>query len=276
MRKIFQSTLLLVALATPAVAAPASEFYLTLLRRGMSDVEAGRNAEAVTNLRLAAFGLLDSIESYETAQAYLAVALDRSQQAEQAAEAARRIVAAEKIEKKFRSIVLPPSIRAAFETVAKKSLPVSDAAALAGGATATATAPPVVVDRVDVVTEKRPGTVPKPETAAPAKTESRSSKEPAPKPQPEPPPPPKTPAAVAPPKSGAAPKATPDQAAQFTAAERALAVANINDARRIYRELLSLPSLTRVGLLRLAEGLYRSRDFANTLLAFDRAGSLRS
>jgi len=274
MRKILQSTLLLVALATPAVAAPASDFYLTLLRRGVADLEGGRSAEAVTNLRLAAFGLLDSVEHYETAQAYLAVALDRAGQPELAADAARRIVAAEKIEKKFRDLALPAAIRTAFEAVAKRALPASDVAALSGGVPAKV-AEPVVVDRVDVVTEKRSGAA----TSTPATPQP--SQQPAVKPQPETPPAP-TPKTQAPaPKTGAvtyAPPAArrPDPAAQFTAAERALTTANIDEARRIYQDLFAKPGLDRAGLIRVAEGFYRTRDFTNTLLAFDRAGALRS
>jgi hypothetical protein len=71
-------TLFLVAIAMsgPIHAATPTDFYLELLRRGVNEVEAGRNETAVTPLRLAAFGLLESIEHYETAQAYLVIALD--------------------------------------------------------------------------------------------------------------------------------------------------------------------------------------------------------
>src|SRR5688572_7450909 len=62
MKRLLQSTLLMLAMATPAVAATSTDFYLTLLRRGTAEVDAGRHADATMNLRLAAFGLLDSIE----------------------------------------------------------------------------------------------------------------------------------------------------------------------------------------------------------------------
>lgn len=292
MQKLLLSAALLLGLATPVCAATASDFYLTLLRRGTADVEAGRNPEAVSNLRLAAFGLLDSIEHYEIAQAYLAIALERSEQTDAAREAVRRIVAAEKIEKKFAVIALPASIRTAFDGVAKKVLP-AEAAALMGGATAKP-AEPVIVDRVEVVTEtapqgsakpaKPPQPQPQQKTAkpvekVPAPQQQKSAKpvEKVPAPQPmtaqSGPAPKVVPAPV--PAKPAAPKTT-DVGARFTAAERALTSANIAEARTIYRELLAAPGLDRPSTIRLAEGFYRARDFANTLVAFDRLGQLRS
>ena len=297
--------LLLLATAAPAFAASSTEFYMTLLRRGAADVDAGRNAAATTNLRLAAFGLLESIEHYQTAQAYLAVAFDRLGQTDQAREAAQRIVTAEKVERKFRSIALPATIRTAFDNVAKKVLSAADAAALSGGATAKP-GDPVIVNRVDVVTEK-PATTqpPAPKPAQPQTTQPPAAK-PAqpqvaqpqtqpqtqpqartqPQPQPQQPqntptqrsqtPPPQT---TQPPRTTTPPPAQPrtvDVSGQFAAAERALVSANIAEARRIYRELLAVQGLERGALIRLAEGFYRSRDFANALAAFDRAGNLRS
>ncbi|HVG24030.1 MAG TPA: hypothetical protein VND45_07740 [Thermoanaerobaculia bacterium] len=335
MRKAVGSTLLLLALAMPASAASATDFYLTLLRRGTADVEAGRHADATTNLRLAAFGLVESIEHYETALAYLAVALDRVGQRDQAREAAQRIIAAEKVEKRFRAIAFPATIRTAFDAVAKKVLSATDAAALSGGATAQ----PVIVDRIDVTTESRGtnGTVtpstpltkpaqtpapqpqpPRPQSTTPPPQNSatqnntqpkpQATQPPAPKPEPAQPqtaqpqtaqpqpaqpqntpqstkpqtvkpqnttPRPQTTQPPAPKPQPAQPQRSIDVNAQLAAAERALTAAKIDDARRIYRELLTLPALDHGTLIRIGEGLYRARDFASVLTAFDRAGTLR-
>jgi tetratricopeptide (TPR) repeat protein len=281
MKNILRSTLLLLAMTAPAFAQSATEFYLTLLRRGTADVEAGRNADATATLRLAAFGLLESIEHYQIAQAYLAVACDRLGRTEEARQAAQRIVAAEKVEKKFRGIALPAPIRTAFDAVAKKVLSANDAATLRGGTTApattTTTAPPAIVDKVDVVTEtRRPvATNPPPATTATTTTQppvtTPKPQPAAPKPQPVQPPPQNSSARPQP----AQPQRTIDVTAQLAAADRALAVANIDEARRIYRELLGVSTLDHAQLIRLAEGFYRSRDFANVLVAFDRAGALR-
>jgi hypothetical protein len=62
---------------------------------------------------------------------------------------------------------------------------------------------------------------------------------------------------------------------RLAAAERALNGANLNDARRGYRELLAAPGLDHDSLIRVAEGLYRARDFASALSAFNRIGALR-
>lgn len=287
MRKVLQSTLLLIALAAPAFAQTSTDFYLALLRRGTAEVEAGRHADATTNLRLAAFGLLESIEHYQTAQAYLAVAFDRLGQTQQAREAAQRVVAAERVERKFRGIALPAAIRTAFDAVAKKVLTASDVAMLSGGAipATTTTAPPVIVDRVDVQTETRkPATEPAPkpapvQTTTPVQT-TPMPQPPAPKPEPAAPKPqPVQPQNTQPARpQNTQPQTTQrgiDVAGQFAAAERALSSANISEARRLYRELLGATSLDHGMLIRLAEGFYRSRDFANALAAFDRAGGLR-
>jgi tetratricopeptide (TPR) repeat protein len=43
----------------------------------------------------------------------------------------------------------------------------------------------------------------------------------------------------------------------------------------LYREVLASASLDHANAIRAAEGLYRARDFAGALAAFDRAGAFR-
>jgi tetratricopeptide (TPR) repeat protein len=62
---------------------------------------------------------------------------------------------------------------------------------------------------------------------------------------------------------------------RLAAAERSLNAGNLNDARRAYRELLGAPGLDHEAVIRVAEGLYRARDFSAALSAFNRAGTLR-
>ena len=57
-------------------------------------------------------------------------------------------------------------------------------------------------------------------------------------------------------------------------AQRAVDDGEINRARSIYNALLSGPALSHAAALRLAEGLYRVRDFAAATRAFQRAGTL--
>ncbi|HUR82525.1 MAG TPA: hypothetical protein VM733_17310, partial [Thermoanaerobaculia bacterium] len=284
MKKILQTTILLFAFATPVFAATATDFYVALLRRGIADVDAGRNAESTTNLRLAAFGLIDSIEHYELALAYLTVAFDRLGEADHAREAATRILAAEKIEKKFRGIVMPAPIRTAFDATAKKVLSATDAAALRGGATAKPSEP-VVVDRVEVQTQKaapttnnkpapqsEPAKPPasKPQTSNPTTTPPKNNGATQPQTSNTATAPPKTtstPATTQPPSKPQPQPAKPavqpqpqkpvDVTATLNAADSALAKSNITDARRLYREVLAVSGLDHAASIRLAEGFYR-------------------
>jgi tetratricopeptide (TPR) repeat protein len=290
MRKLIQSTLLLVSIvaSTPAFAATATDFYVSLLRRGTADVEAGRNAEAVTVLRLAAFGLVDSIPEYETALAYLAVAHDRLKEQDRVRDTAVRILSAERIERRFAGLSLPSTIRAAFEAAARKVLSSAEVATLTAPVPAPATVTPPrnepasrpteSTSRPVVESPSKPATT---TTTTPSTNTSSTTRRPedstsAVQPKPEPPKP-------APAKPQSQPQTTTQPArpavvdvnARLAAGERALLAANLVDARRIYRELLEQPNLEHGTWIRVAEGLYRSRDFANTLVAFQRAGTLR-
>lgn len=262
MRKLRQWTLLFVAMATytPAViAASANDFYVELLRRGVSEVEAGRHESAVTPLRLAAFGLIDSVEHYQTAQAYLVVALDRLNQSEPARQAALRIVAAEKVEPRFASLTLPDEIRTAFSTSVKKLLSSADASALLAPPSTPATpAKRTAAPQKPAVEPASGQALEKPAPAPPSTTRKPEDAKTPPKPVP---PAPKKPAI--------------DVPARLTAGERTLIGGNLADARKIYRELLAAGGHDHATWIRVAEGLYRSRDFAGVLTAFQHVGTLR-
>ncbi|HEX6096705.1 MAG TPA: tetratricopeptide repeat protein [Thermoanaerobaculia bacterium] len=305
MRKFFQWALFLVIAATcvPSYAATPTDFYVELLRRGVAEVEAGRHANAVTPLRLAAFGLLESIEQYETAQAYLVVSLDRMNQTDAAREAALRIVAAEKVERRFASLALPAEIRTAFTASARKLLPASDVTALTAPAPSNqattqvratppaqtsskpvveSTSRPVVESPSRPVVEKPAPAQTTPAQTAPAQTQTQPAPAPSTTRRPDdsktpPQPPARTPPAPTP----AAPRPQPvkpaiDVPARIAAGERALTAANLAEGRRIYRELLDAGGHDHATWIRVAEGLYRSRDFAGALNAFQHVGALRA
>ncbi|HET8773945.1 MAG TPA: hypothetical protein VFP80_09150 [Thermoanaerobaculia bacterium] len=271
MRKLRQWTLLFVAMATytqAMAAASANDFYVELLRRGVSEVEAGRHESAVTPLRLAAFGLIDSVENYQIAQAYLVVALDRLNQSEPARQAALRIVAAEKVEPRFASLAIPDEIRTAFSTSVKKLLPAADASTLLAPAASTTQAKPIVPQanppkKAAVEPTSRP-VVEKPAATTPSTTSSAARRPDDSKAPPKP-----TPPAPAPKKPAI------DVPARLTAGERTLIGGNLADARKIYRELLAAGGHDHATWIRVAEGLYRSRDFAGVLTAFQSVGTLR-
>ena len=50
---------------------------------------------------------------------------------------------------------------------------------------------------------------------------------------------------------------------------------NLPAARAIYRELLAGNDIDHPTAVRIAEGLYRARDFPGAIQAFERAGALR-
>lgn len=86
-------------------------------------------------------------------------------------------------------------------------------------------------------------------------------------------PPQTTPAASATPEPQVRELGPHDVAGAFAAGERALAEDRLVDARRIYHQLLAL-DLDHAQVLRVAEGLYRARDFRGALEAFGRVGAL--
>lgn len=133
MRQIIRTTTLTIAVccvALTAAAQTAQDFYLGLLRRGIAAFDAGRYAEATSHLQIAAFGFVDKIELYETAQVHLAVAHDRLGDRDNAAAAARRVLVADRIEPRYTSLALSAAVREAFETIARKTLTSTELAQL--------------------------------------------------------------------------------------------------------------------------------------------------
>jgi tetratricopeptide (TPR) repeat protein len=309
MRKIFGwmlLTVVMVVAAAPALAASTSDFYMTLLRRGISEVDAGRYDTAVTPLRLSAFGLIESIEHYETAQTYLTIAFDKLGEQDHAREAAHRLVAAERVERKFSSLALPQATRTAFETVARKVLSAADVNALTAPVKpgTSTTPPPATITAKPAPSTPAPVQKPpvapattKPVIPPPAATTTTTTTAPATKPANPPTNPPATkpitppqtattttkpaatnpaPATTKPVVPQPAPQPRVDVPARLAAGDRALLTANLADARRAYKEVLDAPGIDHATYIRVGEGFYRARDFANALTAFQRAGTFRS
>lgn len=299
-------------------AASGDEFYQRLYQRGMAHFAAGDYVNAFMELRNAAFGFVEHVDQFETAQSYAIIAAHRLGHDNDARESLMRIVSAEKIQPHFRSVTLPVDVRAEVDTVAAALLTTEECTLLGvpeqvqrAGAAAK---PPVVVPTptkrpnvaVTAPREKeatddtaRPDTRPKatPQPVAPVpepRTIAPQSVGPAPQPVvptpqpvapvPQPPPPPQP---VAPPKQETTPPraqpSTPDPVPQPAArnadaslaeAQRAVDDGEIGRARSIYKALLTGSPLRHPAALRLAEGLYRVRDFPDAARAFARAGTL--
>jgi hypothetical protein len=122
MRRLLTATVLTLLAAAPLHAASVNDFYASLLKRGIDHVNAGAYEAGAGELKLAAFGLVDVIEMYQTAQVYLAIANQHLDREPQTRAAATRVVAAERIERRYAALTLPENVRKEFETIAQKVL----------------------------------------------------------------------------------------------------------------------------------------------------------
>jgi Tfp pilus assembly protein PilF len=279
MRKIaigLTASLALLLVASDSFAATASEFYHGLLRRGVSDFNAGRYDAAERELRIAVFGLVDAVDQYQTAQVYLALTSERLGHTEEARRAVDRVQAAQLVGAKYPSLPLPPEVRTAFDTLVQRQTPTASAplkSAAPNQPNSSATPPRVVKPATQPSKPQPQVTMPKPQASA-------VTPDPAPK-RPtvierevpfEAPAVPAPPPIVVPP--APAPVRQPAQRRDLATGERALMNDDLVAARAIYRENLDGTS-DHATLMQIAEGLYRARDFAGALAAFQRAGELR-
>jgi hypothetical protein len=153
--------------ATTLVAAPADDFYDSAFRRGVAAFEAETYDVALGRLRIAAFGYVDDVSRYEMAQTYIAIAAQRLNRPDEARIALRRIVSAERIERRFASLQIPPALRGAIAEAAKALLTPSQAA-------------PLTMPRTEMIV------VPDPIVVTPAPQPQPRVQPPVPQPQPPP------------------------------------------------------------------------------------------
>jgi hypothetical protein len=267
-------SLLLVPAAVSA--APGDEFYQRLYQRGMAHFAAADYAAAFTELRNAAFGFVEQVDQFETAQAYATIAAHRLGHDSDARDSLMRIVAAEKIQPHFRSVKLPDELRTEVDTVAATLLTSQEATLLGVPAElqkAAATKPAVVVP----TPTKRPNVA----VTAPRDDREVDAAPPVPKPAPATPAPQTvTPKKAAPRPVDPPPQPLPSPQPVVKSADTSLADAgraaddgDLTRARSIYNTVLNGPALTHPQELRLAEGLYRVHDFAGAAQSFRRAGT---
>jgi hypothetical protein len=109
----------LVALLSLVTVAPvfAQNFYESRFDSGVIDFNRGSYARAVDELRVAAFGRVDDIPAYITAEVYLAVANDRIEHTDDARLAALKVLQAERIMPSYAALRLPPDVRTSFEQI---------------------------------------------------------------------------------------------------------------------------------------------------------------
>lgn len=109
--------------ATTLFAAPIDDFYDSAFRSGVAAFESQNYDLAIERLHMAAFGYLEDIARYETAQSYIAVAAQRLHRTDEARSALRRLVNAERVERRFASLPITPALRSATEATIKELLP---------------------------------------------------------------------------------------------------------------------------------------------------------
>src|SRR6185436_4773146 len=100
-RRAIALYVLLLTVAVGGFAASASDFYITMLRRGIGNYDTGHYEAAARELDLAAFGLIESVDHFETAKIYATLANDKLGRAVQAKAAAQRVLAAERVQRRF-------------------------------------------------------------------------------------------------------------------------------------------------------------------------------
>jgi hypothetical protein len=93
----------------------AQSFYEARFQSGVTDFNRGAFARAVDELRVAAFGRVDDIPGYETAEIYLALANDKLDRVEDARLATMKVVQAEQINPAYNKLPLPADVRTNFE-----------------------------------------------------------------------------------------------------------------------------------------------------------------
>ncbi|HEY6138914.1 MAG TPA: hypothetical protein VI670_14230, partial [Thermoanaerobaculia bacterium] len=100
----------------------AQDFYADHLRRGMTNYERGNYAQAASDLRIAAFGLIETPPEYERALIYATLANWKLQRTDEARQLAEKIATAERIAPSYAKLQIAPEVRAAIEAALPKLL----------------------------------------------------------------------------------------------------------------------------------------------------------
>jgi hypothetical protein len=286
----------LILLVALPLSAARDDFYLNLLHRGMAHVDAGQYDTAMRELHIAAFGLVDAIPQFEIAHIYITLAADHLKSEADARRSAQRVVAAERVDRRYGLLSIPASARRSFEEIASRLLTNDQYAflrsspanaAAVGAATPVATEPQPIAGAASQPSVTQPPAPPPRETTivvpmplpqpAPRITVQPAPPTPVPAPRTAPPPAQPQPRRAAPQPTVStsqrnATRAQVSADAQLTLADSAIARDDTHDAARIYKLVLADPNLTHAQLLRIGEGAYRARDFVDSARALARSG----
>lgn len=280
--KIVRTSVIAAALAIFASASQASDpFYTSLLTRGVADAQRGDFFKAVKELRISAFGLVDSPGEYLRAQVYLANALERLGRHPEATAAVEKASLAERIDSSYASVAIDPDTRNAFEALAVKALRPEQLALVPSFRRMPAATPPPAPPPPPIVVVQKPVEKPVVVTPKPAPPVQKPVAQ-APPPAPAPAPVQQKPVVIESPLVAAS-KHQPSQSSaaldaslQIADAQRMLNEGKILAARQIYLRLTQIDGLGRSTMLDVAKGLNLTSAWRESSVAYQKAMPFRS
>jgi hypothetical protein len=266
----------------------------------MADFRTADYQLAYTELHKAAFGFVEELGKFETAEVYAAIAAHRMGHESETRDALLRIATAENVQPRLRLMTIPDDLRnellrAAASLLTKKESAVfgiseqmQDAAAKEKPRVQVPT--PTMKPNVAETAPRETGDASPPDQKAtpaaepaPSSSQSATATSPADSVPPADPPAAKDPAPATQPSTlqTIAPMVPPKQQpakktidARLDEAQQAIDDGDPDGASAIYSEVLREPQLSHAEALRVAEGLYRVRDFAGALRAFLAVGAI--
>jgi tetratricopeptide (TPR) repeat protein len=257
--RAFHTLALTLVLATTALAAP-HPFYQNIMQRGLAKMQQGRFADAIRDLRVAAFGSIDEPATYELAQVHIAIANEKLGNTDEARLAATKFLQSERLHATYASLPLDAATREAFEKLVASAVEPQYLAQLPSFRRSA----PKSVSAVATTSKELPmpsnpqqsASTPAPVTVAPPQV-----KPPAPKP-----------AAPAP----AAATAVSDVALRLREAQQLLNEGKLLAARQAYEKLGQRTGLSRSETLEIGRGLNRAGAWQQSATIYQRMLPLRA
>jgi hypothetical protein len=259
--RAFPTLVLTLVLATTALAAP-HPFYQNMMQRGLAKVQQGRYADAIRDLRVAAFGSLDEPTMYQTAQVYIAIANEKLGNGDEARLAATKFLQSERLRPTYASLPLDAATRDAFEKLVAGAVEPQYLAQLPSFRRSS----PKSVSAVASTSKE----LPMPAITVPAPTQPQTQVKAAVTPPPQPKP--------ATPVAAKAPTPAPqvsDTAARLRQAQQLLNEGKLLAARQAYEQLGQRRDLSRSEIMEIGRGLNRAGAWQQSAFVYQRTLPLR-
>jgi tetratricopeptide (TPR) repeat protein len=262
--RAFPTLVLTLVLATTALAAP-HPFYQNMMQRGLAKVQQGRYADAIRDLRVAAFGSLDEPTMYQTAQVYIAIANEKLGNSDEARLAATKFLQSERLRPTYASLQLDAATRDAFEKLVAGAVEPQYLAQLP----AFRRSSPKSVSAVASTSKELPMpaiTVPAPPIQP--QTDVKAAVTPPPQPKPAAP-------TTTPPQATTPAPQVSDTAARLRQAQQLLNEGKLLAARQAYEQLGQRRDLSRSEIMEIGRGLNRAGAWQQSAFIYQRTLPLR-